>query len=211
MSCANLSGSARFLMIAVVVVRSLLAADDSATVIADEQERGNTDQANGSERSVVRASLPMDREQLVVTPSSATFQIPIKHKGMWRWNVHGGERERREYQWTLRIDQRGSTYAFGFSLFSRKDDSVKVGTLQQLLQDGQSNVWQIRDSGGRVVRGAEVETRVTSSGLELRITQPSTVKQLFSTRPKTATAEIRVPGQQLEKYTVMIHYANSKE
>ncbi len=150
------------------------------------------------------------REKLIVAPNKATFVFPVDTKAEWKWNLRNEARQHREYQWTLRIGRDKPSYAFGFSLFTKKDARAQSGSLQQLIEWGQSNLWRLEDSGGRIVSGADVRTEVTKRGLQISVSQGKALKYLLSTRPQTAIAEIRIPGRPLKTFQAPIIYKEAE-
>lgn len=150
-----------------------------------------------------------DSEPPVVTVDEVCeVQFPIKdHESLFQWGV--GKRNVAEYFWQVEIKQAEARYRIGFTYFN-PNGKPKSGTLQQLLDVGQSDVWLVDASLNTIRCGVQVDSAVSNGHLTLRIADPKAVQQLFIEHPDQIS--YTVGGKQMRYKTgnVPVHYMTRK-
>jgi WD40 repeat protein len=112
----------------------------------------------------------------------------------------------------VKVTNNGKSYSFGFSLFKRRDQKPASGTLQELLNAGQSNLWGTNKDGG--ASAIEGDVRVSAEGNNVVITIDDTKlrAQLFSSRPPVVEFESALPGEEkVSTRTVAVTYEDAPE
>lgn len=136
----------------------------------------------------------------VVSPTEARFVFPVSAREVWQWNSSAIRDNVQEYQWQVRVDDRGRTGSFGYALVKLPGADPAQGSLAELLRAGETGVWRpgnpstkIESTGVRVEPGADGQ-------LVVRITDPATLDRWFSARPDSVTFVSQLPAQ-LTPYT----------
>jgi uncharacterized protein (TIGR03067 family) len=131
----------------------------------------------------------------VVSPAQARFVIPVPDKKVWSWYLPNTPANQEEYRWTVKVANNGKSYGFGFSLYKRGGQKPASGTLGQLLNAGQVNLWSLTKAGGSVVEG-DVRIRAKGNSVVVLIDDRKLLAQLFSTRPAVVEFESGLPSDQ---------------
>src|SRR4029077_4370172 len=97
----------------------------------------------------------------LVGPAQARFVIPVPDKKVWSWYLPNTPANQEEYRWTVKVANNGKSYGFGFSLYTRGGQKTASGTLAQLLNAGQVNLWSLTKAGGSVIEG---DVRIHAEG-----------------------------------------------
>jgi|GEM_PF-6478256 len=131
----------------------------------------------------------------VVGQARARFVIPVPDKKVWSWYLPNTPANQEEYRWTVKVANNGKSYGFGFSLYKRGGQKPARGTLAQLLNAGQVNLWSLTKAGGSVIEG-DLRIRAEGSSVVVLINDRKLLAQLFSTRPAVVEFESALPGDQ---------------
>ncbi|PYV18229.1 MAG: hypothetical protein DMG07_04335 [Acidobacteria bacterium] len=127
-----------------------------------------------------------------VTPTEARFVFPVGEKETWHWDLTDTSDNQREYAWTVGVETGGESYDVGFTLFKFHGAKPDRGTLSQLLNAGQTNLWVVKDDGGTVVEG-RVEAEARDDSVIVVIRDKNVLDRLFSRKPAAVKFEARTP------------------
>jgi hypothetical protein len=143
----------------------------------------------------------------VVTALAAEFSIPVAHEGPWRWDRSETPDNALEFRWEVSVKSKDEEYQFGFSLFKFPGSKEGAGNLDELLKAGQASLWKIgSDGGGSLVQGASVSATAVGGRVVVRVSDPASVRLLFSHRPPMAKVLTKTPDSSQESYEVSIEY-----
>jgi tetratricopeptide (TPR) repeat protein len=134
-----------------------------------------------------------------VTPSEARFVFALPQRPRWEWYRPSTPLNEMEYNWGIGVENGGKNYGAGFLLF-KAHDAMASGKIGDLLRAGQMSVFQSTgDGGGSVVQTARVYASASGNWLTISVTDPSTLKLLFSGKPSHAEFSSKFPGQSLRE------------
>ena len=160
--------------------------------------------------AVATAEDPLDDTHAVVSPKLAQFVITIPPRPTWQWNTSAVPENTREYGLVVELlnpSEDGKSYQFGYSHYRAPGSTGGQGTLADLLAVGQLNVWEVKGNGAKVVKWGKVNAEIlTDSTVLLVIRDKKTIKEIFETRPHTATVVAAAPGQFERRFPVTIRY-----
>ncbi len=126
----------------------------------------------------VQASTPA-----LVSSKEALFRIPIPKRETWVWNL--GSPGRQEYGWGVQVDVPGGARWLGVQVWHDQGGAPSKGPLAALVASGDVGVWPASEVDGPLLKGMLVTAEVQGTVLVLRVTDPGTLKALFSSRPAT--------------------------
>ena len=159
---------------------------------------------DGQWRAVVYArltagapSMPQDSRTEApasVGPARARFVISVPDKKVWSWYLPNTPANQEEYHWTVKVTNGGKSYSLGFSLYKRAGQKPASGTLAELLNAGQVNLWSSTEDGASVIEG-DVRIRAEGNSVVVMINDRKLLAQLFSTRPAVVAFESGLPGE----------------
>ena len=131
--------------------------------------------------------------------------FPIQDpESLFQWGI--GKPNVAEYFWQADIQQAKAHYQIGFSYFN-PNARPQSGTLRQLLDVGQSDVWLVDDSLNALRCGVQVDLTLSEGVVTLRISDPKAVHELFIEHPERIS--YKIGGTQMRYTTgdVPVHYA----
>ena len=138
--------------------------------------------------------------QAVVGKDEATFIFPIKPKKRYEWSSGG-----LQYAWLVKIKNKNRNSEVGYSLFTPMGATpTESGNFQDLLDNGQFDVWTVAGKTGSVVEEVSVEGFASDKQdkLTIKLTGSKAVQLLFSGKPQSVvfytkilnkTTSVKVP------------------
>ena len=146
-------------------------------------------------------STPATTALAEVTPSKATFTIPVERRSVWNWHLGSTPFNAFEYDWG--ISPKGMR-SFGFSVWKKGDEPPKQGNLSQLIAAGQGSIWEPTPSGGgRLVGKIGVTAVRQDSALEMALSEQPFLKELLEKRPPTVEVVTRTLDTSKEQYSIV--------
>jgi hypothetical protein len=128
---------------------------------------------------------------------------------VWTWYSKDTPANEEEYRWSVKVTNNGKSCSFGFSLFKRGDQKQASGTLAELLNAGQVNVWSSAKDGAEAIKG-DVLARAEANSIVFILNDEKLLAQLFSSRPKVVEFESVLPGdKEVATKTVAVIYEDA--
>ena len=118
--------------------------------------------------------------ECTVTKNTATIAIPIKHLEKVTWFKKSTYENSEEFACLVNINE----FEFGFSIF-KGSQKEKTGTIEELIKDGQVNLWTIDETGGEVLEGHTFQVSYSAKEIKIIISEEKTFKLIFEHQPKT--------------------------
>jgi hypothetical protein len=115
-----------------------------------------------------------------VIEKTATITIPIKHLEKVTWFKKSTYDSSEEFACLVAINE----FEFGFSIFKGSQDE-KTGSIQELIKDGQSDLWTIDETGGEVLENYTFRVSYTPKEIKIIIPEGKTFELVFKDQPKT--------------------------
>lgn len=135
-------------------------------------------------------SLLSDVEEptLIIGDNSAAVLITIMNRSMWEWNKIETPDNATEYRWAIGVENDGNTYDYGFGRWKYPGSQPESGSLEDLLNAGQIDLWKEKPEGGatRISREGIRITKSSSNTLIIIVEGKKYVDMLFSSEPSTA-------------------------
>src|SRR4051812_12688849 len=138
-----------------------------------------------------------------VTPDRLRITIPVGRStaAQWSWHDQATRDSEGEYSWQARI---GDQYSVGFQLFKFPGSAPALGSFEDLLKAGQSNVAELIPAGGgaretrppgggRVIRGIRPHLSGEGDNLVVELTDKDVIAKLFATHPGLVVLETVSP------------------
>jgi hypothetical protein len=132
--------------------------------------------------------------------------LPLQDRANWEWNQVGAAEGALEYKWTGIVTNGSHRYELGFFKWKLPGTTPENGTFEQLLQDGQSDIFELDPSGaGVLVPGGEVAAYAAADSL-VRVNDPESLALLTSEHPNEITLTRVERGQVSITQTVPLVY-----
>ena len=132
-----------------------------------------------------------------VAKDKAVFWFPTPN-GKLIW---GGRTDRKkQYAWMAHVELPSGAYMIGFAYFA-KSETLEKGSLEQLLAQGQSNVWTANHGPDSAI-SAKVTTITDKGGIRIELNDPDILTQIRKDRPETI--EFIAEGDSLKQETKSI-------
>jgi hypothetical protein len=177
-----------------IISLSFLIFLSSHCLSADEIEKPNTNVATAT-----------------VLPDKCIFAFPINDiDRVWKWGVSPANHC--EYSWMVTIKGDDATYQLGLSYFN-PDAFPQSGTLDQLINTGQANVWKLEadGSGASYIDGVQVNCDTEGNTLLITIDDKKWIKKLFGHSPKSVRFETSGTQLNVAKVGVNVVYKINAE
>lgn len=144
----------------------------------------------------------------VVTEHEAAIVLPIPDHSVWEWNLPETRGNAPEYRWEIGVSNEGESYEFGFTKYKYPGDGPERGSLGQLIQAGQQDLWHTQSDGGAsVLRPAGIRVIALGPGSVLvKVEGRTNVQRLFSSRPRAATVRLVSPGEPEVERSINLTY-----
>ena len=146
----------------------------------------------------------------LVTSDEARFVFPVSTQPEWEWFAVGTKGNALEYQWQIEVRNGKSTCQFGFTLFKYPGRKAERGALENLLQSGQTGMWQVQQSGGSktgsFVPDAGVKIVSVPGAMIVLVQGEENVRRMFSDKPAKVTFLIALPGEKEIRKKVKVSY-----
>jgi hypothetical protein len=132
-----------------------------------------------------------------VSASEARFFFPLEERREWIWYLSTTPDNRREYEWSAEVENGGTRYQFGFFLFKAQGRAPARGDFSALIRAGQTSVATAVGAAPHtrmiVLQNGRVNIAQGRGLLVVSITDPETLRTLFSERPPLVTLKMQVP------------------
>jgi len=128
----------------------------------------------------------------VVTKNEATFMFPATKRTSWSWYNSETQDGLCEYSWNVMIGDHKSGFQFGPALFKSNGSQTANGSLSDLINACQHDLWRVSEDGGDNV-GGYGKTKLEDGKVRLTISDPKLLEQLFGPKPKTVQMMINTP------------------
>jgi hypothetical protein len=133
--------------------------------------------------------------------------LPLEQRANWEWNLAGTAEGELEYKWTGIVTNGSHRYELGFFKWKLPGSILENGTFEQLLQDGQSDIFELDPSGaGVLVPGGGVAAYAAADSLVLRVNNPESLALLTSEHPTEITLTRSERGEMSLTRTVPLVY-----
>jgi len=128
----------------------------------------------------------------IVADEQATFTFPPAMRTEWSWYNADTPVDRLEYTWSISIGDEESGYEFGPSLFRFAEARTTNGTLEELLEICQHDLWQVSKGGGENI-GPYGDATLIKGQVSVSVYDPKRMKLLFESKPKSVYMTITTP------------------
>lgn len=129
-----------------------------------------------------------------VTSWEARFSLPASRREEWQWFRPATRELSREYAWMVGVTNRSGRYELGVSLMKPPGAALQRGSLDDLVQAGQVDVWKYSEDG-RILRALEdtgIQAWVEGHRILITLEDPDLIRQLFAGHP-TVTMIVQAP------------------
>jgi ligand-binding SRPBCC domain-containing protein len=132
----------------------------------------------------------------VVRGQAAQFIFPLPNRQTWTWNMKETTDNYQEYSWDISLagPESSSTYNFGLYLFKFANSKEVTGSIDQLIADAQTSVW---DQSSSVRKDLIVESTIENQKLVITVSDKKTFSELFSQNPTIAYCRVNTPYQDI--------------
>jgi hypothetical protein len=114
--------------------------------------------------------------------------LPLQPRANWDWNQAGAAEGELEYKWSGIVTNGNHRYELGFFKWKLPGSTPETGTFEQLLQDGQSDIFELDPSGaGVLVPAGGVAAYAAADSLVIRVNDPESLALLTSEHPNAIT------------------------
>ena len=134
----------------------------------------------------------------IVSESEASFTFPPSKKEKWSWLNKKTPNDLLEYSWSVTIADNESGYEFGPALFKPGGATPMSGSLSDLIDMCQHDLWRVSGDGGDNI-GEYGSANVTGGKVRVKITEGALLEKLFGSKPETVYMTITMPDFSLRK------------
>jgi hypothetical protein len=127
-----------------------------------------------------------------VSETEATFTFPPTKRNKWSWYNSETRDDLLEYSWNVMIGDHKSGFHFGPALFKPSGSQTANGSLSDLLNACQHDLWRVSEKGGHNV-GEYGQTKLEDGKVRVIISDPKLLEQLFGSKPETVHMMINTP------------------
>lgn len=139
----------------------------------------------------------------VVSESEASFTFPRTKKEEWSWFNKETPNNLLEYSWNVTLGDNQSGYEFGPTLFKPGGTTPMSGSLSDLIETCQHDLWRVTDDSGDTI-GEYGNTNVKDGKVCVKVIDGDLLEKLFGAKPKTVFMAINTPDFSLRtKVSVM--------
>lgn len=144
----------------------------------------------------------------IVTDSVAAFVLPVPERSEWVWGAIETPNNAAEYRWEVAVANGGEEYAFGFYKYRHPSLAPTYGSLDELIEAGQEDLWRTDPDGLQsLVPSAGVRVLPLAPGRVLvGVEGAENVARLFSSRPLSVDVLSATLGESVVERTVEIEY-----
>lgn len=190
----------RTLTAAVVIFASLLCTNATAVkgvrATAGVSARGQASDAAGAYTATVGKD-------------EARFTMPVPVRDKWKWHMRETKENGREYMLSVKVQNEGQVYSFGFFLWKFPRSSEGSGRFSSLLDAGQKSLFASDGAGHNlIIRDAGVKARQDGGRLVITVSGRKNVARLFSGRPAEVTFQTQLPDEAPTSQAVPVVYEN---
>ena len=140
----------------------------------------------------------------VVSDSTAEFTFPLAGRKKWTWHNADTPNNRLEYGWNVDVIDNGTGYQFGASLFHHSDAPARKGTLANLLETCQHDLWRVaKDSGDNIGKFGKID--IVDSRVRISISNQKLIEKIFDKKPTHVDMSVNMPGCTVRK-RVFVEY-----
>lgn len=141
----------------------------------------------------------------------ALFYFPTVDNSKWVWFQNNTKDNALEYSWEILITSSNKSYKFGSFLFKYPGKQQKDGSLQKLLWDAQTSVFEsvLKPNGGTsdsLRDDLKISAEIIRDGVVIRIDDSNTFNTILKDKPKTAYFTVKNPAQNDFKCETAIDY-----
>ena len=128
----------------------------------------------------------------VVAENEATFTFPASKRTTWSWYNSETRDDLLEYSWNVMIGDHKSGFHFGPALFKPSGSQTTTGSLSDLMNACQHDLWRVSENGGHNI-GEYGQTKLENGKVRVIISDPKLLEQLFGSKPETVHMMINTP------------------
>ena len=139
-----------------------------------------------------------------VSESTAVFTFPKSMKRQWSWDNADTAADELEYSWMVTITDSDSSHEFGAALFRFDDKPSTIGSLSDLIDSCQHDLWKLSKDGGSRI-GGYGKARVSDGKVHLTISDLQVLETLFDTKPAEVWMAIRTPEMYIRKKVALTY------
>jgi hypothetical protein len=133
--------------------------------------------------------------------------LPLPERANWEWNQSAAAEGELEYKWTGVVTNGSHRYELGFFKWKFAGSTPENGTFEQLLQAGQSDIFELDPTGaGVLVPGGAVTVHAAADSVVVRVNDPESLALLTSEHPNEITLTRRERGEAVITRTVPLVY-----
>jgi hypothetical protein len=129
-----------------------------------------------------------------VSNSMALFKVPIEPQKAYKYFKKATPDNVSEYDCDISLRQ----YRFGFSLFKFPGSKERKGTIEKVLNNGQSTIWLTEGNSFSALEGHGFTISYSAPYIVMKIANPSTIGLLFKEHPPKCS--FRITGFNAPKY-----------
>ncbi len=145
----------------------------------------------------------LDWHAVVVGGTSAEFIFPLTGRAKYSWHNEETPENQLEYGWTVDVVDDGRGYQFGASLFHYSEAANGSGTLAELMEVCQHDLWRVsKDSGDNI--GSFGRTDVVDRRVRFRI-EKEMVEKIFAGKPEHVRMTVVMPDCSVNKKVVVTY------
>jgi peroxiredoxin len=149
--------------------------------------------------------------EAVVGSREALFTFALPYRTEWRWNQPTTQPGHFEYRWDVRVADSSRTYRVGFLEARFPGAPPAQGSLEPLLDAGQTSFFVFEGGRGTVDPGVNVEVIPGRTRLWVSLQDPDAVARLFAARPPMVTFHSLVEGLGADSAVVRVTYLDAGE
>ena len=127
-----------------------------------------------------------------VSHTEAVFIFPTTKRGNWSWHNVETPNNFLEYSWNVATGKHKSGYQFGPALFKLGDAKPANGSLPELLDACQHDLWVVSEDGGHNA-GDYGEAKIVDGKIHVIITNNKLLEKIFGAKPTTVYMTISTP------------------
>lgn len=133
----------------------------------------------------------------IVQGQTAQFIFPLPKRQAWTWNMKKTADNYQEYTWEIALEGSTATrkYNFGVYLFKFPNSQEITGSVNQLMSDAQTSVW---DQSSSLRDDLIIQSNIDDQKLVLKISDKKTFSELFSEKPTIAHCRVSTPYKDID-------------
>ena len=132
-----------------------------------------------------------------VGDEEAEFIFPSTGRTKFSWHNADTPDNRLEYSWSIDVSEKGSGYQFGASLFHYSEAPSDSGTLGELLDACQHDLWEVSKDGGDNI-GSIDNADIVDQRVRIKLDK-ALIRKIFADKPEHVVMQVVMPNCTITK------------